>query len=163
MASSGHKSTSPSSDPLSSISFLPFSRTERIEINLEINALKRSNLSTCSGKITPVSNLDSLLRGDEYTLEKLFFPLDALKYCTLPFSPILSTSSIFTCLVPCQISPEMHVILMAMHTASHRSSLKLPQLTLEDFFGCYFLTPLSNSHTLFFCPAPRNNSNFAQL
>ena len=107
MASDAPRSSGKQNKPSSSGSsyFPPLSDVECIALHNEITALKTSNPSTYFVKILPFWKLDLLLRRDEYSPDKLFFPLDALKFCPLPFPQILVDFFSFTHLAPCQVSP----------------------------------------------------------
>ena len=141
----------------------PFSRSERDTMSTDSLKLNISNSSTRNLKLRPVLHFDSLFWREEFFLDRLIFPIDALKFCPLSFPQVLLDLFDFFRLAPCQISPETYIILVAIFRSQEKTHLGLPRLDVVDFLGSYYFAQVSDSFLLFYRIVPRGDSDFAKL
>ena len=78
-------------DTFPSFSFYlsPLSGSESASLSMEYVTLNTMNSSTRNLKIRLVLHFESLFWLEEYFPDRLFFPIDALKFYPLPFSFVL--------------------------------------------------------------------------
>ena len=163
MASRKRPSSSKPEDPFSSsASYLtPLSRSKHNTMSSDSLELNNSNSSARNLKFLPVILLDSLFQREGFALDKLIFPIDALKLCLLLFPQTLLDLFNFVRLAPCQISLKAYIILAAIFCSQERTHLGLLRLSIVDYIGSHTFIPVSEAFPLFFWIVPCGDLDFA--